>query len=146
MHTLDLFTILFVGLLVGNEFSVSAFMNPAIWKYNNRSQATALASSLGAFMPGWYALCFFLLTSEAWLYRHTATAPFAITADALWLAVLVFTIALEVPLNNRLIKTPESDQSFDWLSTHRRWDTLHRIRIALVIVAFAVSVWSILTR
>jgi hypothetical protein len=32
VHTLDLFTILCLGLLTANELAVSLFVNPAIWK------------------------------------------------------------------------------------------------------------------
>ncbi len=146
MRLLDLFAIVIVGLLVGNELAVSAFMNPPIWKHNDRTQATALAQSLGSVMPGLYALCFVLLLTEAWLHRHATAGGFAIVAASLWLAILIYTVTLLVPLNNRLAKTPASDTAFDWLSTHRQWDQRHRIRIALLTLAFVLLTWSALAR
>jgi len=38
MHTLDLFTILSLGFLTGNELAVSLFVNPAIWKLDEQAQ------------------------------------------------------------------------------------------------------------
>jgi hypothetical protein len=70
VHTLDLFTILCLGLLTGNELAVSLFVNPAIWKLNESAQAQALsllARSLGKVMPIWYALCLVLLIAEAYV-------------------------------------------------------------------------------
>ena len=43
MHPLDLFTILCLGLLTGNELAVSWFVNPTIWKLNESPQAQALS-------------------------------------------------------------------------------------------------------
>ena len=146
MHILDLVTIVVVGLMAGNELAVSAFVNPAIWKHNDRQQAAALAISLGAFMPGWYVLSILLLIAEAVQLRHAATFLPAAAAAALGLVVVVFTLTALVPLNNQLARTPLSDSGFDWLRVHRRWDARHRIRIAMLVAAFALSTGSVLAR
>jgi hypothetical protein len=54
MLFLDIFTILCTGLMVGSELAVSLFVNPVIWKLEDRSQAKALslfAGTLGKAMP-----------------------------------------------------------------------------------------------
>jgi hypothetical protein len=69
MLFLDILTILCAGLMIGNELAVSLFVNPVIWKLEDRSQAKALslfAGTLGKVMPFWYAC-----VSFSWLSRHT---------------------------------------------------------------------------
>jgi hypothetical protein len=62
-----------IGLMVGDELALSAFVNPAIWHLESGSQAqglSLLARSLGRVMPVWYGLCPGLLTLESFLHRH----------------------------------------------------------------------------
>ena len=43
MPVRDILTITSLGLLVGTEFAVSAFVNPVVWKLEDRAQAAAIA-------------------------------------------------------------------------------------------------------
>jgi hypothetical protein len=54
MSFLDIVTVVSVGLLVGTEFAVSAFVNPVLWKLKDRAQARAV--SLFAGRLGGYAV------------------------------------------------------------------------------------------
>ena len=151
MHVLDLLTIMVAGLLVGNEFAVSAFVNPAIWKHADRRQAVTLAASLGSVMPIWYAVSLVLLGTEAVLRRAGPDAPFFWLATGLWLAVIVLTIAALVPINSRLarLSVREEDHSSvtgddDWLRDHHLWDRRHRIRVAFLTLALAIFGWGVL--
>jgi hypothetical protein len=50
MHYFDILTILCVGLMIGNEFAISVFVNPVVWQLEGHAQAKALslfAGSLG---------------------------------------------------------------------------------------------------
>ena len=52
-----------LGMLVGTELAVSAFVNPVLGQVGGvaEAQATRLfAKKLGALMPFWYCLCFLL--------------------------------------------------------------------------------------
>ncbi len=137
---LDIFTILSIGLMTGNEFAVSVFVNPAIWKLDDRAQASLLARSLGRAMPFWYALNAILLGVEAWLRSHTPVHLLLLIAALLWVAIIVFTILLLVPINNRL----GADSEPDWHSAHKKWDTLHRIRIVALTAAVICFLYGIL--
>ncbi|QHN05066.1 DUF1772 domain-containing protein [Granulicella sp. WH15] len=141
---LDVFTILSIGLMTGNEFAVSAFVNPAIWKLDDRAQVSLLARSLGRAMPFWYALNAILLGVEAWLRSHTPGHLLLLSAELLWVATIVFTILLLVPINNRLGADSEPDSDPGWRSAHKRWDILHRIRIAALTVAVICFLYGIL--
>ncbi len=141
---LDIFTILSIGLMTGNEFAVSAFVNPAIWKLDDRAQASLLARSLGRAMPFWYALNAILLGVETWLRSHTPGHLWLLIAALLWVAIIVFTLLLLVPINNRLGADSVPDSELDWRSAHKKWDTLHRIRIVSLMVAVICFLYGVL--
>src|SRR5882724_10187894 len=105
MHLLDTITITFAGLMVGNELALSAFVNPAVWQLESGPQAqglSILARSLGRAMPFWYSLCLALLVLESILHRHqTAVVPL-LAATLIWAGVIVYTVTMLVPINNRI--------------------------------------------
>ena len=64
MMILDVVTIVCIGLLIGTEFAVSAFINPILEKLDEAARAQAVgmfARRLGFVMPFWYAGSFVLL-------------------------------------------------------------------------------------
>jgi uncharacterized membrane protein len=146
VHSLDLFTILCLGLLTGNELAVSWFVNPAIWKLNESAQAQALsllARSLGKAMPIWYALCLVLLIVEAYLRRNSPHVHLLYGAVILWSAAIVYTVSTLVAINNRIARLDLASLPAGWSQEHRRWDRLHRWRIGMVAIATALLVGSI---
>lgn len=144
MRILDLVTILCATLLVGNEFAVSAFVNPILWQLEPVAQSRALslaAKSLGAVMPFWYASSLILMIAESILRRHQPAFFWIAAAAALWVAVIIFTITMLVPINNRIAKLDSaSSHAIDWRAQHRHWDSLHRLRIALITIAAGLLV------
>lgn len=146
MLFLDVLTILCAGLMIGNELAVSLFVNPVIWKLEDRSQAKALslfAGTLGKVMPFWYALCLVFMVVEAYLRRHQPGLTLLLMAVAIWIAIIVYTVTTLVPINNRIARLagalPEG-----WREEHKRWDTYHRWRILSLMIAMACLVWGIL--
>jgi len=138
MGVLDLITILLSSMLAGNELAVSWFFNPAIWQLDDRPQATALsllARRLGKLMPFWYALCFVLLSVEAYLRRHSPSHLFGLAAVVIWLATILYTVTTLVPINNRIAALAPASLPPTWRQDHQKWDKLHRWRILLLIIA-----------
>lgn len=143
MHLLDIITIISAGLLTGTELAVSAFVNPALRGLESGPQAQAVsifARSLGRAMPVWYGLSFALLALESFLRRHQTTLAALLTAAAIWAAVIIFSIAILVPINNRLAALNTAAPAPGWDREHRKWDVLHRVRILLLIVALFVLI------
>jgi hypothetical protein len=141
MHLLDTATITFAGLLVGNELALSAFVNPAIWQLESGPQAqglSILARSLGRAMPAWYGLCLALLALESFLHRHQAALVPLLTATLIWAGVVVFSIGMLVPINNRIASLNAAAPTTGWKRDHKKWDSLHRVRILLLAVAVFV--------
>ncbi len=138
MRFLDTITITVVGAMVGNEVAVSAFINPALWRLENSSQAegaSSLARSLGRVMPVWYGLCLVLLALESVLHRHEAALIPLLAATLIWVAVIVFSVRMLVPINDRLASLDLAAPEPGWQGAHRRWDSLHRVRIFLLAAA-----------
>jgi len=67
MNLLHIATILCIGLLIGVEFAVSAFINPVVWKLDLAAQAEAFrlfGRRLGRAMPPWYIASLLLLVGK----------------------------------------------------------------------------------
>ncbi len=133
MHLFNITTLFVVLTLVGVEFSVSAFVNPAAWRLAPDPQLdllSRLASVLGKVMPVWYPACAVLLGMQTWLHWHQPGIGFLLAADAVWVLVSGATILFLVPLNSRV-----AERAADWQATHRTWDRRHRVRIAALAAA-----------
>jgi uncharacterized membrane protein len=141
MHLLDTITIVFTGLMVGNELAISAFVNPAVWRLESGPQAQALsilARSLGRAMPVWYGLCLALLALESFLHRHRDGFVPLLAATLIWVGVIVFSIGMLVPINDRIASLNTAAPTPGWKQDHRKWDSLHRVRILLLTAALFV--------
>jgi len=148
MLVLDIIAILSIGLMIGVEFAVSVFINPTLRKLDLEPQAKTLslfAALLGSVMPFWYALGLLLLIAEAVLRRHTPAFTLLIIAASLWAFLIAFTIAVLVPINNRIAKLQTKALPSDWQQAHRRWDILHGLRVALLTIAFVLALYAILS-
>lgn len=136
MHSFDMATVLIVVTLVGVEFSVFAFVNPAAWRLEPDAQLkmlSRLAVVLGKVMPVWYPFCALLLGVQTWLHWRTAGRGPLLVADALWLLASVGGIVFLVPLNSRV-----AAGDADWLRISRVWDRRHRLRTAMLAIAAAL--------
>ena len=146
MHLLDIITITSAGLVAGNELAVSAFVNPALRRLDSGSQAQAfsiLARSLGRAMPVWYGLCLALLALESFLRRHQTTLPALLTAVVIWAGAIILSIGVLVPINNRIASLNTTALTPGWKQEHKRWDSLHRIRILLLAVALLALTYAL---
>jgi uncharacterized membrane protein len=147
MHTLDLVTIIATGLMIGNELTVSLFINPVVKQLDIAAQTKALslfAKYLGRAMPIWYAGCLVLLVTET-ILRKTETAFLPLLAAViLWAAIILFTILLLVPINNRIARLDATSQYTQWVGEHRHWERLHRLRILGLLIAFILLLQALL--
>jgi uncharacterized membrane protein len=147
MHTLDIVAITAAGLMVGNELTVSLFINPVMRQLDPVAQAKSLslfARLLGKAMPGWYAGCLVLLIAETVLRRTEPAFLPLLAATIFWAAIIVFTILFLVPINNRIASLNNSNQYAQWIDEHRRWERLHRVRILSLLIAFVLLLHALL--
>ena len=137
----DMATATVAGLMVGNEFAIAAFVHPQIRKLEDGAHAriaALLATVLGKMMPLWYGLALLLILGAAYEHRPVSSGPglFLLLAAALWTLIIVFTITMLVPINNRIAKMDPKHPYDCWLQDRSRWDQLHQVRVALLIMAF----------
>jgi uncharacterized membrane protein len=133
MHLFNMVTVFVVLTLLGVEFSVSAFLNPAASRLEPESQQKMLSRSalvLGKVMPAWYSVSTLLLVIQTWLSWRTPGRSILLTADAIMVLIAVASIFVLVPLASRV-----AEGAADWQRIHRIWDRRNRVRIAALAIA-----------
>jgi len=142
MEVLNVVAIIVTGLMVGNELAIAMFVHPTLDRLPDavhQPVASALARLLGIFMPFWYILVLLLAIAEVLIgWHHSVHLPvwFA-TSALLWVLASVYSITIEVPINNRIASWTEATTPHDWKTFRHRWDWHHRWRVALITIAFA---------
>ncbi len=149
MLALDVIALMAAGLLVGNELAIAVFVHPVLCRLPDPVHfaiAKALAKVLGQWMPLWYALVTVLTASLAFLeHRNTGSWPRLITFSAwLWVFSIVFTVTSLVPINNRVGSWTQETKPANWKTYRSKWDQLHRLRVLLLTIAFALLVIGLL--
>ena len=132
MLILNIVTTICIGLMVGTELAVSAFVNPVLWKLDDDAQMNAIrmfASKLGTVMPFWYALGLLLLLAETFAMRHDPEVVLLSVASGIWAAIIVLTLLFLVPINNQLARFEPGSATQKAQQDHRKWDRLHRLRV-----------------
>lgn len=138
-------TVVIMGLMVGNELAVSAFVNPSLSQLNDTAHAPSaqsLARIYGRVMPYWYALVLILTVIVAInLYQAQSEALWlAIVSIGLWVLSIVFTLIGPVPINNKVIDWDLEQLPPDWKDLRKQWDRLHAIRVTILFAAFVCLV------
>jgi uncharacterized membrane protein len=139
----DIATATVAGIMVGNELAVAAFVHPQLQKLGDKAHAqtaSLLAGVLGKAMPIWYALALVLILGAAFEHRPISSGPGLLiaSAGALWIATILLTVTMLVPINNRIARMNPEQPHEGWLRDRARWDQFHRIRVALLIVALVL--------
>lgn len=143
IEALAVVTVVLVGLMVGVEFAVAAFLNPIFDRLPNDGGLAARSDGarvLGRVMPFWYVGAVVLAVLWATM---TWTRPQALTvavAAALLLVSVAMSVVLLVPINSRVTRWSAGDPPVDWRGQISRWDRLHHLRVVVIIAAFALLV------
>lgn len=143
LGTLEVFTIVIVGVMVGVEFSVAFVMNRIFNALPDDSDQLARAHGgrmLGAVMPFWYIGS--LVLSAVWAvagWHHHGTG-LVVTAAALLIVSVIMSVLLLVPINNQGKTWTPENRPADWKEQMNRWDRYHYVRVAVIIAAFALLV------
>lgn len=132
-----------LGTLVGSEFAVAAFLNPLVGQLPDEAfHAVRRDGSrlLGRVMPFWYLTAFALVVGVGAV--GGVPWPLIGAGAGLMLVVVVLSVAVLVPINNRIGDWGEAADVSRELST--RWDRLHWVRVALLAVTFVLLLIGIL--
>ena len=66
-----------------------------------------------------------------------------LAATLIWAGVIVFTIGMLVPINDRIASLNTMAPMPGWKQDHKKWDSLHRVRILLLAVAFLALAYAL---
>jgi Anthrone oxygenase len=138
-HNIDALAIVITGLMVGVELAVAIFFNPLVAKLSDDAFRAARAGSarmLGTLMPFWYAVTLLLLGSLAIQERGESRDWLFGIAAGLLAAVVLMTVTLLVPLNNRIAKWPATGELSRELAA--RWDRRHQLRVTILLAVFVL--------
>jgi Domain of unknown function (DUF1772) len=98
--------------------------------------STRASQVLGAVMPFWYAATLMLLAVAAVRAGGGSRTWLCGIAAGLMAALVLLTVTMLVPINNRIAKRPATYELSRELAA--RWDRLHRLRVAVLVLLFAV--------
>jgi uncharacterized membrane protein len=57
--------------------------------------------------------------------------------------VIIFTVRVLVPINNRIASLNTAAPAPGWKQDHKKWDSLHRVRILLLLVALIALIYAL---
>ncbi|MEB4208130.1 DUF1772 domain-containing protein [Mycobacterium sp. 94-17] len=136
---IDALTVVVTGLMVGVELAVAVFFHPLIARLPDdgfRAARAGAARALGTTMPFWYAVVLLLIAALAIEDRGEQRDWLCGIAAGLMAAVILMTVTLLVPINNRIAKWPSTGELSRELAA--RWDRRHRARVILLLAVFVL--------
>ena len=143
LEALQVITTVVVGVMVGVEFAVAFVLNRILDALPDDSSQSGRAHGgrmLGAVMPVWYISSLVLVAIWAVAGGDQDGIGLVVTAGALLLVSVLMSVLLLVPINNRNKAWTADNRPADWKQQLNRWDRFHYLRVAVIIIAFALLV------
>ncbi|MGP3939338.1 anthrone oxygenase family protein [Streptomyces sp. 6N106] len=134
-------TVVVVGVMVGVEFAVAAFVNPILDRLPNDGGLDARSDGarvLGRVMPFWYIGSVVLGAVWAAVTWGDAGASFVTAGTLLLVLSVVMSILLLVPINSRVATWSREGVPADWKQQVGRWDRFHYVRVGVIVLAFTL--------
>ena len=141
--TLEVVTVVVVGMLVGVEFAVAVIFKRILDALPGDSGQLGHAHGgrmLGAVMPFWYIGSVVLAGIWAAAHWHHHGTGLVVTAAALLIVSVIMSLLLLVPINNRNKTWTPENRPADWKQQLDRWNRYHYVRVAELVAAFALLV------
>jgi hypothetical protein len=136
-EVMEMLALVITGPMVGVEIAVATFTNPIIARLPDDAFRDARSEGsrvLGKVMPFWYIATLVVLIAAAVVSHSVLIA----VAAGLMAAVVLLTVTMLVPINNRIGAWTQSDGPSRDLAG--RWDRLHWLRVAVLVALFVVLV------
>jgi hypothetical protein len=141
-HLIEVATIVVAGTLTGNELAVALFFHPRMSSLDDATHVRAvkaLAVTLGRVMPFWYALTAILSIGMAFSRpAGTLSSWLVFIAAGLFVAMIVYSVLLPVPINNQVARWQVESLPANWRDLRRRWDLLNTIRVIFLLLALTL--------
>jgi uncharacterized membrane protein len=144
-----------MGLMAGLFFAWAQGVMTGLHRTSDRTFVEALQRMNESILNGWFALAFggaLLLTAAAGALQLAAPVrpalPWIIAGFVLYVAVLVITFAINVPLNDTLIAAGPVDRIADLAAVRAdfesRWVAWNVVRAVLNTAAFGSLAWALI--
>ena len=132
------------GTLTGNEFGTLAAVHPALEDLSPSERIRAeqeLTRRFGAIMPFWMGSTVLSGVLAVLFSRGTAGFRSTLLGAACFAGMLASTRIGNVPINERVLEMDPGRDQEEFAVLRRRWDRLHKLRVALNAagLAFLVS-------
>lgn len=135
------------GLMAGLFFAYTNSVMPGLGAGSDRTFVEAMRRIDTAIQNGWFLLCFIgaLVCTIAAVAVHIpgagrAALPWLLVALVLYIAVLVVTGVVNVPLNNALHAAGDTDVAAARAAFEAKWITWNNVRTAANTGAFAALI------
>jgi uncharacterized membrane protein len=141
LTSLEVFTTVVVGVMVGVEFAVAVILRRILDALPGDAGQLGHAHGgrmLGAVMPFWYIGSLILSAFWAIAGWHRHGAGLVVIAAALLIVSVLMSVLLLVPINNRNKTWTPENRPADWQRQLNRWNRLHYLRVAVIVAAFAL--------
>jgi len=147
IHALQVAAVVVAGMLTGSEFAVAVFFHPRISRLEDAVHirtAQTLAKVLGMVMSFWYPLTFLLALAVTFVAHTALSTPWwlALASTVLLALISIYSLLIPVPINNQVARWRPDSVPPNWRDLRRRWDMLHAIRVAFLIIALILLVAS----
>lgn len=139
MNLLELATLIITGFVSGAEFGSYAFVHPVLRRLPATERITVeqgLLKTFGRVMPIGMALCVALAITT--LVDSGGTEPLSWSAAAAFTAAVVFTVAVNVPINRATGRWDAQHPPADWERTRNRWEFFQGVRSWLLLLGFVL--------
>ncbi|MBV8673346.1 MAG: DUF1772 domain-containing protein [Acidobacteriaceae bacterium] len=148
MLTLQIASILVLGLMCGSELNVAAFAHPTLNRQpldTHIRMRSSFAVLLGGVMPFWMGGSTLLNLALLFPFAHLTGTAWRLTATSAAIQVLavIFSLIGPVPINNRVKTWTPDSLPADWQAQERRWDLYHWVRTIGLIIAFTLLLASL---
>jgi hypothetical protein len=135
----DIATAIVAATMAGNEFAIAAFVHPQLQRLDTKAHAQAaskLATALGKAMPLWYGLALALNRSSLRAHAHLSRPRIPDRNRSRPLGSNYYLHNNDARPHQQPNREARPTHPYaGWLEDRARWDSLHRIRVALLIVA-----------
>lgn len=142
------------GLMAGLFFGYACSVMPGLAQADARTFVQAMQRINVAIVNGWFLVCFLgalVLTAAAGLLHlgsdDRSVLPWIVAAFVLYLAGLIVTGRVNIPLNNELDAAGDPDQITDLRAVRQRferpWVRWHLVRTIAWVVAFGCLSWAL---
>jgi uncharacterized membrane protein len=142
------------GLIAGLFFAFACAVMPGLHRTEDRSFVDAMQRINQAILNGWFGLCFggaivFAVVAAGLHFRGEAKSafPWILAASVLYLVMLIVTMAVNVPLNDRLEAAGRVGRITDLAAVRSGFETSwvrwNLVRTVASIASFGCLIWAL---